>query len=75
MDTIACAISEADHYSTRRQLLSIIAKNFSVNTLLTRLPGVSEYLIKESRKLVYDKGKSFRTHMREYGFPTELSIK
>ena len=59
MDSIASVISEADHYSTRHQLLSIVAANFSVSTLLTLLPGVSEYLIKESRKLIYDKGKSF----------------
>ncbi len=58
MDTIADAISEADHYSTRRQLLSLVAAKFSVKTLLIRFPGVSEHLIRESRKLVYHEGES-----------------
>ena len=59
MNTIAGAVSEADHYSTRRQLLSIVAGNFPMSTLRARLPGVSEYLIKEARKLVYREGKTF----------------
>lgn len=66
MNTIACAISEADHYSTRRQLLSIVAADFSITTLRSRLPGVSEYLIKEARKLVHHEGKLFGVHMRDH---------
>ena len=66
MNTISSAISETDHYSTRRQLLSIVAGDFSVSTLRARLPGVSEYLIKEARKLVYHEGKQFEVHMGGY---------
>lgn len=71
MNTIASAISEADHYSTRRQLLSIVAANFSMNSLRARLPGVSEYMIKEARKLVYREGKIFGAHTRHCDSPND----
>ena len=56
MTAINTALADADHHSTKRQILGIIATEFSPNLLSAFLPGVNVYQIKAARAHVYRKG-------------------
>ncbi len=47
----------ADHFSTKRQILAIVAPDLPIATLKIHFPGVADYLIKQARIHAYQNGK------------------
>ncbi|CAF4119051.1 unnamed protein product [Rotaria sp. Silwood2] len=53
MTAINTALTDTDHYSTKRQILGIVAADFPIGVLHDRFPGISDYQIKTARKHAY----------------------
>lgn len=56
MNAINTALSEANHYSTKRQILGIIANDFPINMLHGRFSGIGIHQLKAARKHAQEKG-------------------
>jgi len=56
MGAINTAFTETDHYSTKRQILGIIAGDFPLSMLHARFPGINSYQLKAARKHAMSKG-------------------
>ena len=61
MATINNAIESAEHYSTKRQLLAIVAANYPSTVLCAHFPTVTDFQIKAARKHAYLYGKKALT--------------
>ncbi|CAF3154566.1 unnamed protein product [Rotaria sp. Silwood2] len=57
MTAINTALTNADHYSIKRQILGIVAADFPSGVLRAHLPSVNSYQIKAARKHAYSKGR------------------
>ena len=57
MIAIKSAIESADHYSTKKQLLAIVAADVPSSTLRTHFPTVTDYQIKAARNHAYRCGE------------------
>jgi uncharacterized protein (DUF433 family) len=57
MAAINIAVENAQHYSTKRQLLGIIAGDFPPSTIHAHFPGVTDYQIKAAKKHAHGSGK------------------
>lgn len=57
MVTINYAIENADHSSTKRQLLALVAADFPSSVLRAHFPSVTNYQIKAARKHAYRLGE------------------
>ena len=54
---INTAIENAEHSSTKRQLLAIVAADFSPSILRAHFPTITDSQIKAARKHAYRSGK------------------
>jgi hypothetical protein len=57
MASISIAYANAEHFSTKRQILAIVAGDFPFSTLQAHFPDATEDLIKQARKHAYSKGE------------------
>lgn len=57
MSSLKDAYSRAEHWSTKRQLLSIVAADLPMNVLKTEFPDLTDWKIKAARALAYFWGK------------------
>lgn len=57
MMAINAAIESAEHSSTKRQLLAIVAADFSSAILRSYFPNITDYQIKAARKHAYRFGE------------------
>jgi len=57
MVSLSNAYLNTDYFGTKRQILAIVATDFSRSTLKAYFPGVTDDLIKEARKHAYNNGK------------------
>ena len=63
------AYVHADRFSTKRQILAIVAADFPASTLKAYFPGATDYLIKQARNHVHRHGKhseNFCTYSKNY---------
>ena len=57
MPSLKDAYSRAEHWATKRQLLSIVAADLPTNVLKTEFPDLTDWKIKAARALAYFWGK------------------
>lgn len=57
LSNIAEAYGNADHWTVRRQILSIMAKDFNFNTISKFIPGITEYRFQMARRHADLEGK------------------
>lgn len=76
IDALAECYSNATHWSTRRQILSIMVDKLSFKTLLIWIPGLTRYRFNIARHhlLLHGRGEPLPTtsHARMYVSPTKL---
>ena len=56
LGAINTALTETEHYSVKRQILAIIARDFPLNMLLARFPSIGIHQLKAARKHAMSKG-------------------
>lgn len=56
MMSLTNAYTHVDHFSTKRQILAIVATDFPSSTLKAYFPGATDYLIKQAREHAYQNG-------------------
>lgn len=61
MHALADAYSNAAHWSTKRQILSIVATDLPLSLLKTHFPDLTEWKLRAARMQAYSQGK-WRTH-------------
>lgn len=59
MKSLADAWNRAEHWSTRQQILTIVAGDLQSHQLDEYFPGVTESQIKKARQHAYSSGKYF----------------
>lgn len=57
MIAIKTAIEGATHYSTKKQLLAVVAADFSSKVLRNHFPNITDYQIKAARRHAYRYGE------------------
>ena len=57
MVSLKDAYSRAEHWSTQRQLLSIVAADLPKRVLKAEFPGLSDWKIKAARAQAFSQGK------------------
>lgn len=69
MLAIKTAIENVEHYSTKKQLLAIVAGDFPASVLRKHFPNITNYQIKIARYHAYRFGKySFRVELTRSDF-------
>lgn len=61
MESLKDAYSKAEHWSTKRQLLSIVAADLSTRLLKAEFPGLTDWKIKAARSQAFFQGNSPNT--------------
>lgn len=59
MRSVSDAWDRADHWSTRRQILAIVAGDLNSVVIKEHFPGVSDWQIRMARRHAYSMGNSF----------------
>jgi len=70
MTAINTALTNADHYSIKRQILGIVAADFPPRVLRAHLPSVNSYQIKAARKHAYGKGNINEKILKRLDLPS-----
>ena len=76
MKSLSNAYVNAEHFSTKRQILAIVAPDFSISTIKENFPDVTDYLIKQARNHAYQNGRchtlSWQGSLRKTQIKSEL---